>query len=330
MIESAAVIGCGSIGQRHLQNLRRLGVRQLVAVDTDERQIAAVARTLESISTFRTVDDALARRVQAVIIAVPPHQHVAIAQAAIAAGADVFIEKPISDTLEGVDALIREAESSGRIVAVGYNLRFHAGVARLKALVDSGAVGVPLIIRAEFGQYLPDWRPTQDYRVGYNAHRNMGGGIILDASHELDYVIWIGGPVVSVFCAAGRLSQLDIDVEDSAAITARLRSGAIAEIHVDSIQRQYVRTCKVIGENGTLFWQYGSGITWLRPGSQSTEEYAIVPDPNEMYLAELRHFLACVRRDETPLVDARIGAEVLKVAIAAHKSAGSGCTVPLA
>ena len=140
----------------------------------------------------------------------------------------------------------------------------------------------------------------------------------------------MGGRATSVFCTAGHLSRLEIDVEDAAAITARLSGGAIAEIHLDSIQRRYARTCKVIGEGGTLLWDYESGISWFRPGDSRPEQFAIAPEPNEMYLAEMRHFLACVRRDERPLVDARVGADVLRIALAARRSMESGCTVVVA
>jgi predicted dehydrogenase len=319
MIDSAVVIGCGSIGRRHLRNLQRLGVARLVAADAVGDRAKAVANEL-GIFKADSIEQALSERPRAVVVAVPPHLHLTMAQAAIRATADVFIEKPISHSLEGVDDLIGCAAAAERFVAVGYNLRCHAAVIRMKAIVDEGSIGPVLMMRAEFGQYLPDWRPNQDYRAGYNARKEMGGGIILDASHEIDYVTWIGGRAVSVFCAAARLSTLDIAVEDAAVLTLRLAHGAIAEIHLDSIQRSYSRTCKIIGEQGTILWDYSSGLRVLRPGKPA-EDIAIVPDPNDMYLEEMRHFLACVRRDESPMVDAAVGAEVLKVALGARRSA---------
>jgi len=329
MIDAAAVVGCGSIGRRHLRNLRCLGVRRVIAVDTDGQRLSAAAGDLGGLTTCSTVDEALAKGARAIIVAVPPYLHVGVARAAVAAGADVFVEKPLSHTCDDVDVLLEEIDAARCVAAVGYNLRFHAGLVRLKALLDEGAVGAALVVRAEFGQYLPDWRPSEDYRKGYNAHKSMGGGIILDASHELDYVTWITGPATSVFCTAGRLSRLEIDVEDAAAITISVGRRTVAEIHLDSIQRQYTRTCKIVGEDGTLIWDYLSGVTWLRPG-RDVEHFALTPDSNDMYLAEMRHFLTCVRREDTPHVDARRGAEVLKLALAAQHSAETGLAVTLA
>src|SRR5206468_5770621 len=127
------------------------------------------------------------RRPEGVLVCTPPHLHVDIALRAVGAGAHVFVEKPIATTPAGVDLLARDAARAGRSVLVGYNLRFHAGLRRMKALVDGGAVGRVVSLRAEFGQYLPDWRPAQDYRTGYLAQPESGG-IVLDGSHEIDAI----------------------------------------------------------------------------------------------------------------------------------------------
>jgi len=319
----ALVVGTGSIGQRHLRNLRALGVERLLAVDPAEERRNRIVQELGA-EAFDTLDDALARRPQVVLICTPPHLHTPAAQQALTVGAHVFIEKPIAASLDGLDELLAEARRRSRHVCVGYNLRFNPGLRQLKAMLDEGRIGRILAIRAEFGQYLPDWRPTQDYRTGYITKVQSGGGIILDASHELDYVRWLGGEVERVWCAAGHLSSLEMATEDVAAITLWLSGGVVAEVHLDCVQRAYSRSCKLIGEEGTLVWDFQEGVHWYDGTRRAWHHDPVTVDPNEMYLDELRHFLRCVHGEDSPSVDGDTGRRVLEIALAARRSAERG------
>jgi predicted dehydrogenase len=327
MLERVLVIGCGSIGQRHIRNLRALGVREIGAFDPLAERLEHAARDYGA-TQHASIGEGLARQPEAVLVCTPPHLHTAVAQQAVDAGAHVLVEKPLAHTLDGLDDLLDAARERNRIVYIGYNLRFHAGLLNLRDLLSAGAIGKLYLIKAEFGQYLPDWRPGRDYRSGYNASMAMGGGIILDASHELDYVRWLGGEVESVFCAAGRLSGLEMDVEDTAAITLYLRNNVLAEIHLDCIQRGYTRNCKLIGEAGTLFWDFKTGVRLLTAGKE-WHEFPLAPDPNQMYVDELRHFGACVRGEEKPQVDGATGKRILEIALAARRSAAAGTRVAI-
>ena len=325
MPERILVIGCGSIGQRHIRNLRTLGVQAIVAFDPLVERLEQVMHE-QGVSACSSIEVGLSENPVAVLVCTPPHLHTTVARQAIDAGAHVFIEKPIAHTLDGLDDLLRAARERNRLIYVGYNLRFHAGLLKLKELLDSGAIGKLLVIRAEVGQYLPDWRPTQDYRAGYNVSATLGGGIILDASHELDYVRWLGGEVASVYCAAGHLSNLEMDTEDTAAITLRLSNHVVAEVHLDCIQRGYARNCKLIGESGTLLWDFKTGVRLLTAG-QAGRDFPLSPDTNDMYIAEMRHFLACVRGEEKPCVDGATGKRVLEIALAAKTSTATRAEV---
>ncbi len=316
---SCLLLGCGSIGLRHLRNLKAIGGVALSAFDPDRARLAEAAK-LGDVAPEIDLEAALAGGPKLALICTPPHLHVPLARKALSAGAHLFLEKPLAHTLEGVDDLLAAAKAQGRLVAVGYNLRFHAGLRRVKELLDGGAVGRPLFIRAEFGQYLPDWRPNRDYRDGYNAHAATGGGILLDASHEIDYVRWLAGEVESVTCVARRLGALEIDVEDTAALILQLAGGRIAEIHLDSLQRTYARGCKVVGTEGVVIWDWHGGVRWRRAGDDTWCEERICPDANEMYVDEMRDLLAAVREGRPPSVDGADGRRTLAVALAARAS----------
>jgi predicted dehydrogenase len=181
--------------------------------------------------------------------------------------------------------------------------------------------------RVEVGQYLPDWHPSEDYRQGYSARHDLGGGVILDAIHEIDYIRWLLGPVRSVACFAGTLSRLEVETEDTAAVLLRFAGGAIGEVHLDYVQRAYSRTCQVIGDEGTIRWDYGAGEARVYRADSRAWEAFPNPDgwrPNQMYVDELNHFLRCLAGTERPALDVHDAARVLDVALAAKASSQSG------
>lgn len=316
------VIGTGSIGRRHLRNLQSLGLTTLAAYDPDPVRVAE-AQAETPIESFSTLDRALAWNPDCVFICTPPTTHIPLAHLAISGNAHLFIEKPLGNQLDGIDELIASAHNKSRVALVGYNLRFHEGLQKCRQILLEGLIGKPLAIRAEVGQYLPDWRPGRDYRTGYIAHQSEGGGIILDASHELDYVRWLGGEVDTLSCTASHVSDLEMDTEDLAAITWRTVGRLIAEIHLDCIQREYSRNCKVIGSEGTLQWDYNSGVS-LFTSTHGYEFFPIKPDPNSMYLQEVSHFFDCVNGIAEPLAPLQDGKRVLQIALASQESARLG------
>ncbi len=319
---SVLIDGAGSIGRRHLDNLRRLGVRKLSVSDPDASRLEQVAGKLSALG-FADLDEGLrAFKPDVVFVCTPPVCHVDHALRAIRSGADVFIEKPLSHHVEGVSVLKAEASSLGRVVQVGYNLRFHPGIQTLKRLVDEGVAGGILWARAEVAQYLPDWRPWQDYRESYTARRELGGGIILDASHEIDYILWLLGPPRELICMAGQVGGLEVNVEDCATVLIRLRSGAQADIHMDFVQRTPSRSCVLAGEQARLEWDYAqNSVRIIRPGvSPESIEYCF--ESNQMYLTEVQDFFSKVHTRLTGNHGFAESQLTLEVALAALRSSG--------
>lgn len=268
-------------------------------------------------------DSLWAVRPTAVLICTPTALHAADAREAVAAGAHVLVEKPIATDLGDADALVEAARASGRVVAVGYNLRFQRGLKEVRELVRGGAIGRVLTIRAEFGHYLPDWHPGDDYRARYSARAELGGGVLFDLSHEIDLVRWIAGEVAGVCALTATVGDLEIDVEDCALLLLRLASGVLAEIHIDYIQRAYSRGCKIVGSEGTLIWEYPYDLRLFRAAG-GWENRSEPVDPNEMYVAELRNFLDCVAGTARVEVDGTDARQTLAVALAAKRSAREG------
>ena len=316
------VIGCGSIGQRHIYNLITLGVKKILVYD----HVPEKSNEMESqygVVSVSSLKSALDSSVDAVVICTPPIHHIDIARKAVEKGSNVFIEKPISYSLEGINELLMEAEQKSLTVMVGYNLRFHSGLREAKYLIEKGTIGKLLAAHAEFGQYLPDWRPDRDYREGYFSDPNKGGGIIFDASHEIDYLRWFIGEVNRVYASAATLSDLDISSEDFATIILKTKDNILATARLDCIQRGYSRNCKFIGSHGTLIWDFVEGVKILDDRGQVWKKLDINPDVNEMYIDEIDCFLGCISGKLDPPVDGRSGRRVLEIVLAAKVAAQS-------
>jgi predicted dehydrogenase len=319
-----AVLGCGSIGKRHVRNLLLLGQKDVLAFDPREDR-RAEAEAL-GVATTGSIDAVWDAKPEAVLVTSPSKLHVGTALAAAERGVHMFIEKPVSDVHDAhLDRLVAIAREKKLVTLVGCNLRFHPGLANAKRVLDEKRLGRVVSCRAEFGQYLPDWHPWEDYRKGYSARKDLGGGVVLDAIHELDYVRWLMGEVVSVGALAGHLSHIEIDTEDTASILLRFASGAFGEVHLDYVQRTYTRSCQIVGDEGTLAWEFGK-LGEVRVFEAKTKAWEVISgpagwEPNTMYVDEMRHFLSCLEGREKPHQDVAEATAVLDVALAVKESA---------
>ncbi len=295
------VIGAGSIGQRHLKNLVALGHEVAAVFDPSPVRLDEV-RPLVGARCRLTADEgeAFDQGADATLICSPTHRHLDQARAALRRGWHVFVEKPLAHTLEGIDALVDDAVRAGRTVLVGCNLRFLPSLALVKRLVEEGRIGRPLAARAHCGYYLPFWRPGTDYR--------------------------------EVFAYAGRVSSLEIDTEDNADVLLRFDYGAVANVHLDYLQRTYRRACDFIGEEGVIAWDYiAQSVAVYGKEDRRVEVFqeSINTERNQMFVDEMRHFVRCIETGEPPVLDAAGGRAILEVALAAKASAAEGRPVKL-
>jgi predicted dehydrogenase len=327
----ALVVGGGSIGRRHLENLRGVGLERLALVEpVPQRRAESTAKL--GVSAFSDLEEGFDWAPDFAVIATPTHLHLAQAFAAARRGLDVFVEKPLSHVAEGLDKLAEVVERKRLVSLVGCNMRFHPGPAKVKELLQQGVLGKLLSARIHTGSYLPDWRPSADYRQGYSASEHTGGGCILDCVHEIDLARWYLGDVSEVFCLAGHISSLEIRAEDVAAIVCRHASGALSEIHLDYVQRTYERGCNIAGEAGSIFWDFNSGtVRWYDAAAGWT---SYPQDPGwqlkQMYIDEMRHFVDCVRTRKATTLSIPDAVGVQQIVFAAKTSSRTGRLVPTA
>jgi predicted dehydrogenase len=326
------VVGCGSIGKRHIRNLISLGLGEITACDTEAKKLDT-ARSLFAIRGFLTIEEALLKnKYDAAFICTPPSYHVGQALQLLNHGLHCFIEKPLSNSLEKIDDLIRLADAKKKVVMIGYNLRFSPFLKKIKNILDDGVIGKIHFLRASIGYYLPYWRPDEDYRTGYGSQKQLGGGVVLDASHEIDYIQYLLGDISEVFAVSGKLSNLEIDSEDYAEIILRAKNGVYIQIHLDYLQSNYRRTCEIVGDAGMLLWNLNEGV--LKHYSLHDKEFHVYyeglnSNVNDMYIDEISHYFSCIRTGEEPLISLRDGKRVQEIIVKIKESAVSRQFIPM-
>jgi predicted dehydrogenase len=313
--------GCGSVGRRHLRNLRRLGWRRIVLLRTGHGTLPD--DELADYPVERDLARALAYEPVAAVVANPTALHLDVALPAADAGCHLLIEKPVSHSLEGLDLLQGAVQGKGVQIVVGFQFRFHPGLRQVAALVREDAVGPVSSVQVHWGEYLPGWHPWEDHRRSYSARADLGGGVLLTLCHPFDYLRWLFGEATELAAFTATRGGLGISVEDTADVLIRFASGVQAHVHLDYVQRPPAHWLQIVGQSGTIRWDAGDGVVRCDRADGEAGEFAPPPDfeRNALFLDEMRHFVACVEGRERPLCTLDDGALALRWALAAKQAA---------
>jgi len=325
------IAGLGSIGRRHLRNLVALGQRDIVLYRTHQSTLPE--DELADFPVERDLDAALALKPDAVIISNPTALHLDIAIPAAKAGCHLLIEKPIAAQWDKqAKALVRIVSDNHIRTLVGFQFRFHPVLARIKELIASEQIGRMLSFRVHWGEYLPGWHPWENYRLGYAARKDLGGGVVNTLCHPLDYVRWIFGEVESLSAMTGHVSGLDLDVEDVAEISLNLANEGLGSVHLDYFQRPPAHWIAVNCDNGGIRWDNATGAARIYHAERGQWETIQPPEGferNALFLDEMRHFLAVVKGETQSRCSLEDGIKTLKMTEAVHHSAKEGCSIRL-
>jgi predicted dehydrogenase len=325
LIMKFLIAGFGSIGRRHFRNLLTLGERDIVFLRSKRSTLPD-----DEIAEFPVeteIQAALAHQPDAVIIATPTALHLDIAIPAARQGCHLFIEKPISHSLERVDEFQAALASGGGKAFTAFQFRFHPGLRKIKELLAKEVIDRPISVRVHWGEYLPGWHPWEDYRQGYSARADLGGGVVLTLCHPLDYLRWLFGEVVSLWAFVSANSDLKLDVEDTAEIGLRFESGLIGSVHLDYVQCPPGHHLEIIGSEGTIRWDNADGVVAVYDTQDGDWQHYPIPNDferNDMFLAEMRHFLEVVHGEAEPICNLDDGIWSLKLALGVHVSAAQG------
>ena len=334
-IKSVLVVGLGSIGRRHAQIIRNLYSDVKITALRHKRCDDSDIETLGLYRCVTTVEDALTFQPEAAIVANPATKHLEVATQLAEAGVHLLIEKPIAASSEGVQDLIDLCKKKQIVLMTAYNLRFLPSMKEFRKQIQQEKVGKVYSVRAEVGQHLLDWRPKMDYRKTVSAQKRLGGGVLLELSHEIDYLSWIFGPIKWVKSHVYKQSDLEIDVEDTANIILGFenQSGAqlVATLNMDFIRHDTIRQCVVIGKKGSLRWDgITSEVQYCPRGEKGWEGlYSLGPERDYTYVEEIRHFFCSIKSGKSPLISGENGLETVLATEAIHKSSAEGSLVSL-
>ena len=324
------IAGFGSIGRRHFRNLLELGQKDIVLLRSGKSLLDT--QELDAFPVETDWDSALAHKPDAIIIATPTSSHLSLALAAAEAGLHIFVEKPIADSLEGIDKLEKALKASGKQLLVGFQYRFHPGLRQMKAALDSGELGKPVQARVHWGEYLPDWHPWEDFRKGYSARKDLGGGVTLTLSHPFDYLHWLLGPVSNLSAMLGENRVLGIEVDEQSQTLLEFANGANGVVQLDYLQKPPAHWLEIQCEQGYVvvdfytnyFKKYMNAVGEL-------EEFP--PDPeferNTLFLDQTRHFLEMVQGNADPICGLDDGIHALQIALGVLESAKTKARVSL-
>lgn len=316
-MKKVLIMGMGSIGCRHLKNLKKILPSVTIAVlrhsenKLDDEYIRIIAHE------FYDISEAKKFKPDILIVANPTSLHVKTALEFIEDVSGIFIEKPLSDSLFEANKLV--LKSNRKIIHIACPLRFHPVIKFLKEY--SKSLDKILNISIFSGSFLPKWRPGTDYRVCYSAQKDLGGGVSLDLVHEIDYMRWIFGDFTEGFFGSSKVSDLDIDVEDVAYSILKLNIGAICELHLDYFRKTPKRQLEVTAANEIVTADVlNSTISICKNESVTSSSFDF--DSNDMYIAELKYFIDCVEKNTPSFNNPSFALETLKIAIYMRENKG--------
>lgn len=334
------MIGLGSIGQRHLRNIRRVygneveilayRVRGLQRTFSDDMQIRENVSLEEefNIHSFTNLEEALREKPEAAFITNPTSSHIPTALTCAKAGCHIFLEKPVSDSLEGIEELQDIAKEKQLKVFVGFQNRFHPGMKSVKQCLEKGELGRILSVRAVVGERLTTMHTYEDYKETYMARKDLGGGVVLNQMiHELDYLYYLFGMPTTVYAVGGITGNLEIDVEDNCDAIYRMetKTGSFpVSVHADFYQSPPSRFVKIIGEKGQITLDLLKAAVTKTIGNVKEESCFEAFARNDMFIEELKLFMECIEKDKEPEISLEDGIVSLKMAMAAKKSMETG------
>jgi len=312
------IVGFGSAGRRHAQNLARRGAT-ISAVDTRAERLSA---PVELAGAFTSLDAALAGGCFAgVVVATPTAFHLDQTEKALAAGCRVMLEKPVSLDLASASRMAA-AEAKARLpILLGYTWRWWPALRELRARVHSGVIGKPL--RAEFvmASHLEDWHPGEPLRDFFMSSAKLGGGALLDESHWIDQMLWIFGMPAGISAEIGRISALPIDSDDHVELSAVYDDGLRVRVHLDLYTRPTDRSIAIFGDRGALTWNFECNvIRQFDVAAQRWQDIVFKGERNDMFDALAAEFLAAISGARQPSCTLDDGLAVMRIIDAARES----------
>ena len=314
------VAGCGSIGRRHARILRSLGIEDLWVCDPASGPREALASETPVTRTFDSFETALAAVPDAVFLCTPPQLHIPMSIQALDSGAHVFCEKPLADTLEGVEELADAVKRSGKAFMVGCCFRYHEGLLKAQSHLRTGRIGRLISIRCRMGEHLPTVRP--DYK-SIATTSSIGA---FDLTHEIDLACWFaeGLPITEVKTVFGKFSDVHMAAPDLVELLVRFGDSCVASIHLDFFSQPRCRVTELLGTRGMISVEFSRWeqctISLYDAGSDRWDTETLQTERDDMFESEDREFLDAAAEGKEIALDLNAARRSLDIIAAAQAS----------
>ncbi|MFA5779075.1 MAG: Gfo/Idh/MocA family oxidoreductase [Elusimicrobiota bacterium] len=318
------IIGLGSIGRRHLQNLLTIGIDRIILYRTGKSTLPD--DELSEFRTFNNLEEALKEKPIGAVISNPTSLHISTAIKVAMAGCHILMEKPVSNTDENLAELQKIVVDKKLLFITGYQFRFHPALQQIKNWLSDNRIGNLVSTHVHWGEDVTSWHPWENYSKSYSVRSELGGGVTLTLSHPFDYLRWLIGDVEKLYALTGKCSGLKTDAECVIQIVLKFKNGPIGSVYLDYIEKPARHTLSIIGEQGNIQWDNTDGCAKLFFGGVCAEEYHVPSnfERNTMFLDLVNNFIKCINGTELPLCTLNDGVQALKIALAARQSAMEG------
>ena len=322
------VLGCGSIGKRHLRNLLSIGTKpeNIFAVDPREDRIEEIKNL--GIGNFSKDYNNIIQedKIDAALICSPTNLHIKQGIDLAKKNIHLFIEKPLDENNENIAELKSLVNSNNLTVALAYVFRFSPLTQKVKNILSNNTLGKVMYVRGEFSEYLPDFHPYEDYRTFYMAKKDLGGGSILDQSHIMDLIGYLFGEFKEVYAVNTNLSALEISTDDIAEMIVKMDGGCLASIHTDIFGRGHKKCLEVKAEKGNIFIDFlDNTVSVYKSDSKSIEVFnKFSKDFNLNYIDEINNFINSCNQKDKVMTSLEEGIKTMNLILTAKKSHKSG------
>ena len=290
------IIGGGSIGKRHIKNLQSLGYSEIYCLKRKKDEDFEKEFGIEAITSVNELHDS---KIDAVFVCTPTSLHTQGIEIARKFDAAIFMEKPLINSRDGLQDIENNLSGYHKVFFIGFMLRYHPLVKKIKSIIDSNILGKVNSARLEFGSYLPFWHPWEDYKTSYVAIEKLGGGVINTITHELDLIQYFFGNPESVICDAKNLQKLNIEVEEIAEVIFEYNDKLVT-LHLDYLQKEYDRNIRILCDDGKITWNWHDNKVVVKKYKEDVAEFPIANkfEVNQLYIDELKDFIGLIEDSE--------------------------------
>ncbi|MEO8567741.1 MAG: Gfo/Idh/MocA family oxidoreductase [Ginsengibacter sp.] len=286
------IIGGGSIGKRHIQNLKNLGFTDIFCLKRKTDTEFAGENKVKVITDISELENT---SIDAVIVCTPTSLHNEGLKIAAELKASVFMEKPLIHNHKGLIEAKKILNGFQQPFFIGFMLRFHPLVQKIASLLRDKYLGEVYSARFEFGSYLPYWHPWEDYRDSYASQKQLGGGVINTITHELDLIQYYFGDPLNMNCTKANLNRLHIEVEEIAEAVFDYENKIIT-LHIDFLQKDYDRRIRILCDEGSIEWNWHENKIVVKHHKKEAEYYPLDNfDVNQLYIDELKQFIQIIK-----------------------------------